>query len=248
MTLRIQNISKKFEENEVLRQVSFALNPGSINVLMGANGSGKTTLFNIISGFLELDSGELFLDKKKITKLTSWERNRMGVMMTFQGIRLIKQLSVFDNLLLAFPNQEGEKWWKIALGAKKIKQEQKMNQENAWIILKACFLEDIYFHKACEISYGQQKLLNIACCIANGAKIILLDEPVAGVNPTYRDKLSKLILETKKKGVTFLIIEHNTDFINSVADQFFFLNQGELREFKNYEELINDEFVKAAYI
>ena len=248
MILELSNIAKLFGNKVVLKDVSFLLNNGSISILMGVNGSGKTTLFNIISGFLNPDSGEISLNKKEIKGIREYKINRRGVSRTFQDLRLIGNLTVRENILLAFPNQQGEKWWKILIPNKKVKQEQETNNLRANEILKICFIEDIAESKASEISYGQQKLLNLSCVIANDAEVLLLDEPVAGVNQTYRDKLVSVIKNIKAEGKSILIIEHNTDFIEAVADRLFFLNEGKIKEFETYENLRNDKIVQEAYI
>lgn len=248
MTLELKHIAKSFGENKVLADISFALNEGSITVLMGTNGSGKTTLFNIISGFLSADNGEVLLDGENISHVTDYKINRLGVTRTFQDTRLISNLTVKENLLLAFPSQEGEKWWRTIFPDNKIIQEQQTNSQKADEILSTCFIEDITDSKAGEISYGQQKLLNLACCIANDPQILLLDEPVAGVNPVFRERLATVIHQIKDRGKTLFIIEHNTDFIESVTDQILFLNNGKVRFFENYDVFKNDEDVKNAYV
>lgn len=248
MTLELKHIAKSFGENKVLNDITFALNDGSITVLMGTNGSGKTTLFNIISGFLSPDNGEVLLDGKNISHVTDYKINRLGITRTFQDMRLISKLTVKENLLLAFPSQDGEKWWRTIFPDKKIKQEQLANSQKAYEILSTCFIDDITDSKAGEISYGQQKLLNLACCMANNPQILLLDEPVAGVNPVFREKLATVIRQLKYRGKTLFIIEHNTDFIETVADQILFLNNGKIHSYESYRDFKNDENVKNAYV
>ncbi len=246
--LKTEHVSKSFGNNEVLKDISFSLEQGTISVLMGTNGSGKTTLFNIISGFLQADNGKVYIEDKHLNNLKTYEINRLGITRTFQDMRLIGDLSVRENIMLAFTNQQGEKWWKYIIPNQKIKQEQLQNKQQTAEILKMCFIDDVAESKASEISYGQQKLLNLACCIANNPKVLLLDEPVAGVNPLYRERLSEIITQLKEQGKTLLIIEHNTDFIEKVADKILFLNNGYIQEFKNYTALRENENVKNAFV
>lgn len=248
MKLSLEHISKSFGDNKVLQDISFTIKKGSITILMGTNGSGKTTLFNIISGFLKQDGGEVWIDKKNTNRLPHYKMNRLGISRTFQDMRLIGDLTVKENVMLAFTKQQGEKWWKSLLPNIKVKHEQQQNAQRAEEILKMCFINDIASSKASEISYGQQKLLNLACCIANDAQILLLDEPVAGVNPAYRDQLVHIILQLKKQNKALLIIEHNTDFIQAVADKILFLNNGYVQEFENYTILRSNENVKNAFV
>ena len=215
---------------------------------MGTNGSGKTTLFNILTGFLKADKGEVLLNGQSVMNKAPHLLNQFGISRAFQDMRLIGKLSVRENVLLAFPKQEGEKWWNTFLPNSKVKAEQKQNTEKANELLKLCFIEDVADNKADEISYGQQKLLNLACCMANGTEVILLDEPVAGVNPVFRERLTEIIQKLKTQGKAILIIEHNTDFIEQIADEILFLNDGTLTRFENYETLKNNPQVQEAYI
>ena len=161
MKLVAENIRKSYGKHEILGDVSFSVSESSVSVLMGTNGSGKTTLFNIISGFIRQDSGDVLLDEKSINKLRPYQRKRLGIGRTFQNMRLVGSLSVKENVMLAFPEQEGEKWWKVILPNKKVAQERRCNSIQANQLLKECFIDDIADSKANEISYGQQKLLNM---------------------------------------------------------------------------------------
>lgn len=248
MTLKIQHIAKSFGEKEVLKDVSFTLQKARVSVLMGTNGSGKTTLFNILSGFLKPDKGQITLDNHSLGKVSPHKLNRLGITRTFQNLRLIENLTVLENVLLAFSAQKGEQWWSVLLPNRSVKKEQENNKDKAIKILKTCFIDNVVKSKAGEISYGQQKLLTIACCIANGADYMLLDEPVAGVNPTYREKLIQIIQNLKEKNKALLIIEHNTDFIENIADEIFFLNEGTIKQYPDYASMRQDEYVKEAYI
>lgn len=248
MVLEASHIAKSFGDNEVLKDVSFQLQEGSVAVLMGTNGSGKTTLINILSGFLKPDRGEIRLNGVRINGVEPNILNLKGIGRTFQDMRLVENMTVLENVLLAFPNQEGEKWWKALLPMDDVKREQEINRQKANEILRTCFIDDIALSLAREVSYGQQKLLNLACCMACGTSVWLLDEPVAGVNPKYREMLSDVIKQEKNKGISLLIIEHNSDFITDVADEILFLNEGILRKFQSYEAYRNNKKVKEAYV
>lgn len=248
MILNVQHIAKSFGEKQVLINVSFSLEKGTINVLMGTNGSGKTTLFNILTGFLDADHGTCLLGGKKLDHTSPHLINRNGITRSFQDLRLITELTVLQNILLSFQEQQGENWWKALLPNHSVREQENSNMEKACTILEECFLTDVADSNAGEISYGQQKLLTMACCIANDAEVILLDEPVSGINPSYQGKLTDIIKDLKKKGKAVLIIEHNSDFIKTVVDQILFLNEGHITSYKNYEDLRNDEFVQEAYI
>lgn len=126
-------------------------------------------------------------------------------------------------------------------------EENKLIQK-ANEILKTCFIEDVSDSLAGQISYGQQKLLNLACCLASDAPILLLDEPVAGVNPKYRDLLAQVIIGLRNSGKALLIIEHNQDFIELVADKILFLNGGKISEYASYKAFRENEIVQNAYV
>ena len=247
MSLQVQHITKSYGDNRVLKDVSLELKKGDIKVLMGTNGSGKTTLLNIITGFLKPDNGDVLLYNKSINMLRPYQRNLKGIGRTFQDMRLIGELTVIDNILLAFRKQLGERWWKIILPSDVIDKEQIANKIKAIDTLKQCFIDDVMDNKASDISYGQQKLLNLACCMVNNADVLLLDEPVAGVNPVYQGKLEQAI-KTLKKNKAILIIEHNANFIEGVADEILFLNDGKITTFADYTSMQNNNIVQEAYI
>lgn len=248
MELVASHIEKSFGDNNILADVSFELSAGKVVVLMGTNGAGKTTLFNILSGFLKPDSGQILFDGKDLSGLEPNTIARAGIGRTFQDMRLIENMSVFENVLLSFPTQEGEKWWNALLPLPKVVAEQKFNAEKAEQVLQDCFIDDVANNNAKDVSYGQQKLLNLACCMASNASVLLLDEPVAGVNPAYREKLSDVIKQQKAKGKSILVIEHNSDFIEAIADEILFLNKGVLSRFPSYDSFSHDADVKNAYV
>lgn len=248
MILTVRNIKKSYGEHEVLRDVSFTVTAGSVSVLMGTNGSGKTTLFNVVSGFVQQEAGDILLDGKVINKLKPYQRKRRGIGRTFQDMRLIGDLSVKENVMLAFPEQEGEKWWKVLLPNKKVRDEQNENTIQTDQLLSDCFIDDIAESKANEISYGQQKLLNLACCMASNASVLLLDEPAAGVNPVFREKLATVVKGLKEQGKALLVIEHNSDFIEAVTDEILFLHNGLVQRYSSYQEFRESPEVLNAYV
>jgi len=248
MKLEIKHIEKSFGENQILKDISFEVEQGKVYVLMGTNGSGKTTLFNILTGFLKPEGGQILFNNESILNKEPYLINTNGISRTFQDMRLIEEISVKENIMLSFKNQEGEKWWKALLPKNNYKTEQIENISKANEILDETFISEVSNQKAGEISYGQQKLLTLACCIANNADLFLLDEPVAGVNPIYREKLITVINILKEKGKAFIIIEHNADFISKIADKILFLNSGIIKEYENYSAMREDEQVKEAFI
>ena len=248
MTISVKNVSKRYGDHIILKDISFEMTEGKVIVLMGTNGSGKTTLLNILSGFIVPDQGDVLLDGESINKLKPYQRCLKGIGRSFQDLRLISSLTVMENVLLAFPNQKGERWWNTLFPSKAVREELNSNREKAEQILRQCFITEVAESKAGEISFGQQKLLNLACSLASGTPFLLLDEPVAGVNPAFREKLSEVIKELKCKGKGMLIVEHSGDFIDAVADEIIFLSEGGLKRYRTYNDFRNDKGVLEAYL
>ncbi len=249
MTLHLKHITFSFSpEKQILKDLSLSLEEKKIYALMGSNGAGKTTLFNIISGFIKPQSGENFFGEKNLTNQQPYKINRQGIGRTFQDLRLITKLSVKENIVLAMKGNPSDKWYNALMNFKEDVIWDLVEARRPEKIAERFFLSDVLNSKAGEISYGQQKLLSLACCVANGATMLLLDEAVAGIQPEYRNKIAMLIKQLKEQGKTILLIEHNTDFIADVADKIFFLHDGEISIFDNMETLRKDKQVMEAYI
>ncbi|HHH18940.1 MAG TPA: ATP-binding cassette domain-containing protein [Campylobacterales bacterium] len=180
--LTIQNLTKNFGSQNVLDNLSYHFQPNTIYALMGANGSGKTTLYNLINGFLSIESGKLIFNDTDITNLPPYQRANLGIARTFQDMRLIPSISVYDNILLAIKNKPSEKVHYAFLPPKQTDLHSKIVS-----ILEQTHLISVRDQKASDISYGQQKLLNLAVAMANEFELLLLDEPVAGVQPEFRE-------------------------------------------------------------
>jgi len=203
--LELKNIRKSFGDVRVLNGASLRLEKGLIYTLKGGNGSGKTTLINIISGFLKPDAGSVELCGKKVVSFLPYRVNRIGIGRTFQDLRLASQMSVYENILLA-------------LEKKRFAFPNENLQKRADEILKTVSLSEKRNELAGEISYGQQKLLTIGCCIANNAQLLLIDEPVAGIDKDNRVKIIQIMKQLKQDGKTILQIEHHPDYIKETSD------------------------------
>lgn len=249
MILEIKHITFCFSpEKQILKDLSLSLEKGKIYALMGSNGAGKTTLFNLVTGFLKTQEGKIFFGEKNLTNQQPYIINRQGIGRTFQDLRLITKLTVKENIVLAMKGDPADKWYNALLNFRQNSVWNFAKSRNTVKILKQFFLVDVKNSLAAEISYGQQKLLSLACCVANGATLLLLDEAVAGIQPEYRNKIALLIKQLKAQGKTILLIEHNTDFIAEVADKILFLHNGEISSFDNMEMLRKDKLVMEAYV
>lgn len=238
--LEVRGLTFAFTQTPVLDDFSYTFESSKIYALMGANGSGKSTLFNLISGFLHVNEGTITLNERDVTHNKPHERAREGLARTFQDMRLCPSLSVEQNLLLAINNKPDEKLHKSFF-----KRTAHTYAERIETVLKTCHLEAVRHHKAEHISYGQQKLLNLGCSIINDSKLLLLDEPVAGVQPKYREQIAELIAAMDK---TVIVIEHNPDFIQSITDTVLFLNGGTIIAEGTYEQIKQNPEVQEAYL
>nr|MBA4405108.1 ABC transporter ATP-binding protein [Nanoarchaeum sp.] len=178
------------------------LEAGKIYTLMGANGSGKTTLFNILTGFVKVDGGKILFNNTNITSKSPAEINKLGISRTFQDLRIINGLSVKENVLMVLE----KKMFHIT----KFKEFNKVD-----IILEEVSLLDHKEHLGSDLSYGQQKLLTLGCCLANNPKLLLLDEPVAGIDNVNKEKIKGIILKLKDEGITILQVEHDLEYIDA---------------------------------
>ena len=246
--LEIKNIYKSFGEQKVLQGLSMEFEKGKIHTLIGGNGTGKTTLFNLITGFLKPDSGEIKLNGKRIDNHSPVSINAKGITRTFQDLRIINQLTVRENILLSFKNNPGEKILNSILPSKVFKKQYNLFSNKADSILDKIHLKAVENNLAGEISYGQQKLLTIGCCLANDAQVLLLDEPVAGIDNENYERIYSLIHELKSEGKTILQIEHNHIFVERLSDKIWFLHSGNAQSFSSFHQFINNEFVKENYI
>ncbi len=211
--LKLENITKSFGGVSVLKNVNLELEKGAIYTLIGGNGSGKTTLINIISGFLTPDSGKILYEDKEILQLNPYKLNRLGIGRTFQNLRLAKGMTVYENILLATEKNI------FSMPCNEQKRVISETLDTLSLLIEKNKLAD-------NISYGQQKLLSLACCIASNANLLLLDEPIAGVDKENVSKIVELITIQKNKGKTILQIEHKDDYINSTSDYIFKLKNG----------------------
>ena len=246
--LDIKVLNKHFDGVTALKDFSCVVRPNEILGLIGPNGAGKTTLFNVITGFLAPDSGNVLYKGKNITHTSPYKISRLGLVRTFQNLRLIRQLSVLENVLLYFPNQDGEQLSNMFFKWKKCKQQEAENINRAMTLLKQTGLDKKAYDTAEALSYGQQKLLSIVCCLAADAEILLLDEPVAGIAPQMIETILEVIEGLPKLGKSVILIEHNLDAVMQVCNRVIFMDAGIKISEGTPEEVRHDPKVIEAYI
>ncbi|GAP95691.1 ABC transporter ATP-binding protein [Leptolyngbya sp. NIES-2104] len=224
--LSATGLVKSFGGIKAVNEAAIEVAPGSITGLIGPNGAGKTTLFNLLSNFIHPDQGKVFFDGESIESLQPHEIAQRGMIRTFQVARVLSRLSVMDNMLLAAQRQTGENFLNTWLFSKRIRQEERENRDRAIEILQSVGLAAKANDYAGALSGGQRKLLEIARALMTRPKLVLLDEPAAGVNPTLINQICEYIQYWNRQGLTFLIIEHNMDVIMSLCDRVWVLAEG----------------------
>jgi neutral amino acid transport system ATP-binding protein len=200
--------------------------PGSITGLVGPNGAGKTTLFNLLSNCICPDRGRVLFDGEPIHHLQPHIVARLGMVRTFQVARALSRMSVMENLLLAGQKQTGEKFWNTWFLQKQIAREERQQRDKAIAILDSIGLSHMAQEYAGALSGGQRKLLEMGRALMTDPKLILLDEPAAGVNPTLINQICDRIQTWNREGMSFLIIEHNMDVIMSLCDRVWVMAEG----------------------
>jgi len=242
-----EKLSKTFEGVAALVDVELRFPESGVVAVMGPNGAGKTTLFNIMSGWQRPDSGRCTFGARNLAKLAPYQVARLGVARTFQDLRFIKEVSVLENVLLARPKQRGESLFRAIFGIG-IADAERQNQELATNILTLVGLQDKIGSRADEISYGEQKLLTLACCVASEASVLLLDEPVAGVHPGMVRPISSLLLSLKAQGKLVVLIEHDIEIIRDLADQVIVMDSGRVIAVGGPHDVLGRPEILKAYI
>ncbi len=245
MILKTQNLSKFFDGLKALDKVNIEVSKNSITLVIGPNGSGKTTLINVISGFYKADEGKVFFENKDITNKPPHEINKLGLVRTFQIPQPLKKLTVLENLLVAAENP-GEK----ILGSLKrewIKREEEL-VEKAFGILEFLKIDHLWDTEAYKLSGGQLKLLEVARALMRDAKLMVMDEPIAGVNPVLAENILSKLVELKERGVSFLIVEHRLDIILKYVDYIYVMANGRVIAEGLEDEILNNPKVVEVYL
>ncbi|MGG6292969.1 ABC transporter ATP-binding protein [Leptolyngbya sp. AN02str] len=246
--LSARNLSKSFGGVHAVNNVSLDVAPGSITGLIGPNGAGKTTLFQLLSCFLQPDQGEVLFDGSPIHTLQPYQIAQQGLVRTFQVARALSRLSVMENMLLATQHQTGESFWNVWLRSRQVAQQEREQRDRAFELLEMVGLAAKANDYAGALSGGQRKLLEMARALMVRPKLILLDEPAAGVNPTLINQICEHIVNWNRQGMTFLIIEHNMDVIMSLCDRVWVMAEGRNLADGNPAEIQSNTQVLEAYL
>lgn len=247
--LQLQNVVKRFGGITASNNITINVPEGSIYGIIGPNGAGKTTLFNMITGVYDCTEGTVLFEGEKINGLPTHEIAVRGIARTFQNIRLFGDLTVYDNLMTACQKNITYSLLDGILRTKKCQAQERESRAFCDQLLAEVGLSDQRDQKANNLPYGMQRRLEIARALATCPKVILLDEPAAGMNEEESAKLSEFIREVRdKKDVTVVIIDHHMDVIMAICDQISVLNFGTLLAEGRPEEIQNNPDVISAYL
>ena len=249
MILELKGVTKKFGGVTAINNTTFTVNAKEIYGLIGPNGAGKTTMFNIITGNYQATEGEVVFRSEKLNGLKPHTIVRKGIARTFQNIRLFKTMSVMDNVLIGFDFQANYTYFESIFRFPRFFGEEKRIRKRAMEILEYFDIADFAEHKATDLSYGQQRKVEIARALATNPAMLLLDEPAAGMNPAETKELAHLIRTARDDfDLTVLLIEHDMKFVNQLCDKVLVLDYGKTIFEGKPSEAIQDKEVVAAYL
>lgn len=226
--LEFKKVAKNFSGLNVLEDVNFVVNEGEIVSLIGPNGAGKTTIFNLLTGIYQVSSGEIYFQEKRIDGKTTQEIVQSGISRTFQNLRLFPNMRVIENVMVGDHNNLKYSNLDMFFRTKRFKEEEKKAVQLAIDVLDSIGMADKIDNYASDLPYGAQRRLEIARAIATGAKLILLDEPAAGMNANETQDLLDFIKKLQGRGFTILLIEHDMNLVMNISDRIYVLDHGHM--------------------
>jgi branched-chain amino acid transport system ATP-binding protein len=247
--LDVRNCTKRFGGLVAVRNLNMSLNPGDLYGLIGPNGAGKTTIFNLMTGVYTPDEGAIELDGKPIHRHKPSAIARLGISRTFQNIRLFRSMTVLENVALARHMRKRQGLFDAILRTGKLKQEEEGIQHDAMELLKIFNLDKRAHEAAVNLPYGSQRRLEIARGLATNPKVLLLDEPAAGMNPQESIELMHLIRSLRDKfQITVLLVEHNMKVVMGVCEKIQVIDYGETIALGTPKEIQHNPKVIEAYL
>ncbi|HPA14775.1 MAG TPA: ABC transporter ATP-binding protein [Desulfobacterales bacterium] len=246
--LRADSISKAFGGVQALLNVSFEVSEGTILGIIGPNGAGKTTLFNVITSAYPPDSGQLFLDRKKIQNRKVHELVRLGIARTFQNVELFENMTALENVMVGQYTQTRCGIFAAAARLPWAVAEEKQAREEAMALLSFVGIAQYAENRSGNLPFGWQRLLEIARALAAKPRLLLLDEPAAGLNAVETRRLGNLIERIRHQGVTILLVEHDMNLTMTICDRIIVLNYGKILAHGTPEEIQSNPAVMAAYL
>jgi branched-chain amino acid transport system ATP-binding protein len=247
-SLAVAGLRRSFYGAAVLQGVDFAVAAGSITGLIGPNGAGKSTVFNVISGLVRPNGGTVWFAGRDVTGLAPERLVVQGMVRTFQLARGFPKLSVFQHLMLYAPDQPGEHMAAALFGRRAARQREAAIAERAWGVARRLKLDHVVDNPVGALSGGQKKLLEIGRALMAAPKLILLDEPMAGVNPTLAGDIAEHLLALQAKGITICLIEHDMALIRRLCDPVIVLAEGRTLTQGSFATVVADARVQDAYL
>jgi branched-chain amino acid transport system ATP-binding protein len=246
--LEVREVSKHFGGIRAIEDISFSLKSGTILSIIGPNGAGKTTLFNCLTGFMTLNKGRIVFSDTDISRMSADRITRLGISRTFQNIRLFRDMTVIENVMVAQHAHIRSGLHTIIARTRSFREEEQSVRETAYEYLEFIGLESFSESPAGSLPYGAQRRLEIARALATGASLILLDEPTAGMNPLETADMMTMIRKIRGMGKTIILIEHDMKFVMGISDRIMVLDHGVKIAEGEPQDIKNDQLVIEAYL
>ncbi|MDF2910402.1 MAG: transporter ATP-binding protein [Sporolactobacillus laevolacticus] len=247
--LEVKNLTKQFGGLTATSDISMNIEKNSITAVIGPNGAGKTTFFNMITAVYKPTSGDILLNGKSLVGLKPHQVSQFGITRTFQNIRLFNDMTVLENVLVGMHQNLKAHWVGTLLQLPHIRKMEEAAKVEAYDILKYVGLEEYVNENAGNLAYGAQRRLEIGRAMAAKPKVLLLDEPAAGMNPKETEKLTNLIYDLRSKlDVTIILIEHDMKLVMKISDYIYVLDHGELIASGKPDEIRTNKKVIEAYL
>lgn len=246
--LELKGVAKNFSGLSVLEDVNLSVDTGEIVSLIGPNGAGKTTIFNLLTGVYQVSAGEIYFDGEKINGKPIQEIVDAGIARTFQNLRLFPNMRVIENVMVGDHHNQHYNYIDMIFRTKRFKEEERKAAQKAIDILDSIGMADKIDNYASDLPYGAQRRLEIARAIATDAKLILLDEPAAGMNGQETEELLEFVKSLQKRGFTILLIEHDMNLVMNISDRIYVLNHGRMIAEGKPAEISKNPVVIEAYL
>ena len=224
--LAVRGLTRRFGGLVAVSDVSFDVHEGTIHAIIGPNGAGKSTAFNLLTGFDTPDAGEVAFDGTSLGGLRPHQITRLGIARTFQNTQLFDEMTVLENVLVGTYARTKTGFVAAALRLPGVAAEERRANETAWHLLRLVALDDVAATHAGDLPHGQRRLLEIARALATEPRLLLLDEPAAGLNSAETSQLAETLYRIRDRGVTIVIVEHDMGLVMDVSDEVLVLNEG----------------------